>query len=179
MYVDTEKINYIDLISKAIGICFNGLIPFLEHDDAAVHLMGANMQRQAVPLFVCKHLLLVLVWNKKLLKHLVLCITAKRAGVVEYVSSEKIIIRADEHEFRNIEDWISQGIDTYYLRKFQRSSYSTWIHHTPIVKLGEEVKAGDILLMAHLLINGELALGSNFLLHLCHGMDTTLKTLLF
>ena len=72
-------------------------------------------------------------------------ITAKRAGIVEYVSSEKIIIRADEDEFKNIEDWISQGIDTYYLRKFQRSSYSTWIHHTPIVKRGDRVKAGDIL----------------------------------
>ena len=55
-------------------------------------------------------------------------ITAKRAGIVEYVSSEKIIVRADESEFKNIDDWISQGIDTYYLRKFQRSSYSTWIH---------------------------------------------------
>ena len=64
-------------------------------------------------------------------------ITAKRAGVVEYVSSEKIIIRADEDEFKNIDDWISQGIDTYHLRKFQRSSYSTWIHQTPIVKRGD------------------------------------------
>ncbi len=72
-------------------------------------------------------------------------ITAKRDGVVEYVSSDKIIIRADEDEFTNIEDWISQGIDTYHLRKFQRSSYSTWIHHTPIVKRGDVVKAGDIL----------------------------------
>ena len=72
-------------------------------------------------------------------------IIAKRAGIVEYVSSEKIIIRADEAEFTNIDDWIAQGIDTYYLRKFQRSSYSTWIHHTPIVKRGDVVKAGDIL----------------------------------
>ena len=66
-------------------------------------------------------------------------ITAKRAGVVEYVSSEKIMIRADESEFKNIDDWISQAIDTYHLRKFQRSSHSTWIHHTPIVKRGDRL----------------------------------------
>ena len=85
------------------------------------------------------------------------------AGVVEYVSSEKIIIRADEDEFQNIEDWISQGIDTYHLRKFKRSSYSTWIHHTPIVKRGDSVKAGDILTNGPAINNGELALGANFL----------------
>ena len=68
-------------------------------------------------------------------------LTAKRAGVVEYVSSEKIMIRADEDEFKNIDEWISQGIDTYHLRKFQRSSHSTWIHHTPIVKRGDSVEA--------------------------------------
>ena len=83
-------------------------------------------------------------------------ITAKRSGVVEYVSSEKIIIRANEDEFRNIEDWITQGIDTYYLRKFQRSSYSTWIHHTPIVKRGDKVKAGDILTNGSAIKDGEL-----------------------
>ena len=72
--------------------------------------------------------------------------------------SEKIIIRADESEFNNVEDWISQGIDTYYLRKFQRSSYSTWIHQTPIVKRGDRVKAGDILTNGPAIDNGELAL---------------------
>ncbi len=58
------------------------------------------------------------------------CITAKRPGVVDYVSSEKIIVRADEDAFSNVEDWIAQGVDIYHLRKFQRSSYSTWIHQT-------------------------------------------------
>ncbi len=90
-------------------------------------------------------------------------IVAKRAGVVEYVSSEKIIICADESGFKNVEDWIGQSIDTYYLRKFQRSSYSTWIHHTPYIKRGDRVQAGDILTHGPAIYNGELALGSNLL----------------
>ena len=61
------------------------------------------------------------------------------------------------------EDWIAQGIDIYYLRKFQRSSYSTWIHQTPIVKRGDAVQAGDILTNGPAINNGELALGSNLL----------------
>ena len=138
MYVDADKINYIDLSPKQLVSVSTALIPFLEHDDASRALMGANMQRQAVPLIRCQ---VAYCWNwygsKKLLNASGAVIIAKRAGVVEYVSSEKIIIRADESEFKNIEDWISQGIDTYYLRKFQRSSYSTWIHHTPIVKRGD------------------------------------------
>ena len=90
-------------------------------------------------------------------------VTAKRAGIVEYVSSEKIVLRVDEDAFKNIDDWISQGIDTYHLRKFQRSSYSTWIHHTPIVKRGDVVKVGDILTNGPSIDNGEFALGANLI----------------
>ena len=63
-------------------------------------------------------------------------------GVVEYVSSEKIVVRVDESAFKNTDDWISQGVDTYYLRKFQRSSYYTWIHQSPIVKPGDRGQSG-------------------------------------
>ena len=60
--------------------------------------------------------------------------------------------------FKNIDDWIAQGVDIYYLSKFQRSSYSTWIHQSPIVKPGDSVKAGDILTNGTSILNGELAL---------------------
>lgn len=89
-------------------------------------------------------------------------ILAKRSGVVEYVSSTKIIVRVDEDECSNTEDWVTHGIDTYYLKKFQRSSYSTWIHHAPIVTVGEVVKAGDVLTNGASICDGELALGKNF-----------------
>jgi DNA-directed RNA polymerase subunit beta len=91
------------------------------------------------------------------------CIMAHRAGIVDYVSSEKIIVRADESEFMHAEDWISQGVDVYYLRKFQRSSHFTWIHQNPVVKTGDRVRAGDMLSSAAAISQGELSLGTNLL----------------
>ena len=161
MYVDSDKVNYIDLSPKQLVSVSAALIPFLEHDDASRALMGANMQRQAVPLINPHNTLVGTGMEREIVKASGGVITAKRAGIVEYVSSEKILIRAYESEFKNTDEWISQAIDTYHLRKFQRSSHSTWIHHTPIVKRGEYVKAGDILTNGSSIKNGELALGSN------------------
>ncbi|HEB42027.1 MAG TPA: DNA-directed RNA polymerase subunit beta, partial [Candidatus Dependentiae bacterium] len=163
MYVDANRINYIDLSAKQLVSVSTALIPFLEHDDAVRALMGANMQRQAVPLVRAKLPIVATGMEKEIVKSSGAVITAKRAGVIEYVSSEKIIIRAYENEFLNTEDWIAKGIDTYYLKKFQRSSYSTWIHHTPIVKPGDIVEAGDVITDGPAIINAELALGINLL----------------
>ena len=163
LYVDADKINYIDLSPKQLVSVSSALIPFLEHDDASRALMGANMQRQAVPLIAPQNTLVGTGMEREIVKASGGVITAKRAGIVEYVSSEKIIIRAGESEFKNIDEWISQAIDTYHLRKFQRSSHSTWIHHTPIVKQGDRVNAGDILTNGSSIKDGELALGSNLL----------------
>ena len=161
LYVDADKVNYIDLSPKQLVSVSAALIPFLEHDDASRALMGANMQRQAVPLINPQNTLVGTGMEQEIVKASGGVITAKRTGIVEYVSSEKIIIRADESEFRNIDEWISQAIDTYHLRKFQRSSHSTWIHHTPIVKRGDRVNAGDIFTNGSSIKDGELALGSN------------------
>ena len=161
LYVDADKVNYIDLSPKQLVSVSAALIPFLEHDDASRALMGANMQRQAVPLICPQNTLVGTGMEKEIVKASGGVITAKRSGVIEYVSSEKILIRADESEFKNIDEWISQAIDTYHLRKFQRSSHSTWVHHTPIVKRGDRVKAGDILTNGSAIKDGELALGSN------------------
>ena len=163
MYVDSDKINYVDLSPKQLVSVSSALIPFLSHDDASRALMGANMQRQAVPLVRVQSPIVGTGMEKEIVKASGSIIIAKRAGTIEYVSADKIIVRANEDEFHTIDGWIAQGIDTYSLRKFERSSYSTWVHHTPIIQVGDTVKKGDILTNGSAISDGELALGSNLL----------------
>jgi DNA-directed RNA polymerase subunit beta len=162
-YAENDVVDYIDLSPKQLVSVSSALIPFLEHDDASRALMGANMQRQAVPLIRPEAPIIGTGMESEVVKASGSVVSARRSGVVEYVSAEKIIIRADENQFKNTEDWIAQAIDTYYLRKFERSSYSTWIHHTPIVRRGDRIEAGDILTNGSAIENGELALGCNLL----------------
>src|SRR5579872_236369 len=173
LYVDAEKINYIDLSPKQLVSVSAALVPFLDHDDAVRALMGANMQRQAVPLITTKAPLVGTGMEREIVKSSGALVLAKRGGVVEYVSSDKIVIRVNEDECSNTEDWVTHGIDTYHLKKFQRSSYSTWIHHAPIVQVGESVKAGDVLTNGASISDGELALGKNFMVAfmLWHGYN--------
>ena len=163
LYTDAEKINYVDLSPKQLVSVATALIPFLEHDDASRALMGANMQRQAVPLIRVQPPIVGTGMEAEIAHASGSCITAKRSGTIEYVSSEKIVVRADEDSFENIDDWISQGVDTYYLRKFQRSSFNTWIHQTPIINVGDRVEMGEMLTNAAAIDKGELALGANLL----------------
>jgi DNA-directed RNA polymerase subunit beta len=161
MHVDSSRVSYIDLSPKQLVSVSAALIPFLEHDDAARALMGANMQRQAVPLIKTQPVIVGTGMEREIARGSGACITARRPGLVEYVDAEKIVIRADEDSFSKLEDWISGGVDVYYLRKFQRSSYSTLIHQTPAVQRGDRVVAGDLLTNASSIDAGELALGSN------------------
>ena len=163
LYVPAEKINYVDLSPKQLVSVATALIPFLEHDDASRALMGANMQRQAVPLIKTEAPIVGTGMESEIARASGSCITARRAGVVEYVSSEKIVVRVNEDAFMNIDDWVSQGVDMYHLRKFERSSYSTWIHQSPRVAVGDEIKAGDMLTNAAAIKDAELALGANLL----------------
>lgn len=163
MYTEAEKVDYVDLSPKQLVSVATALIPFLEHDDPSRALMGANMQRQAVPLIKTEVPLVGTGMEHEIAYASGACISAKRSGIVEYVSAEKIIIRAYENSFNNVDDWISQGVDIYYLRKFQRSSYSTWIHQAPIVKRGESVVVGQLLTNSSSITGGELALGANLL----------------
>lgn len=163
LYANVEKINYVDLSPKQLVSVATALIPFLEHDDASRALMGANMQRQAVPLIKTQPPIVGTGMESEIARASGSCVVARRAGVVEFVSSEKIVVRVNESEFMNVDDWISQGVDIYHLRKFERSSYSTWIHQTPRVLVGDVVKAGDMLSNAASIDNGELALGTNLL----------------
>lgn len=161
LYVDADLINYIDLSPKQLVSVSAALVPFLDHDDAVRALMGANMQRQAVPLITTEAPIVGTGMEREIVKSSGALILAKRSGVIEYVSSDKIMVRVDEDEYSNTEDWITHGIDTYHLKKFQRSSYSTWIHHAPIVQCGDIVKAGDVLTNGASIDGGELALGKN------------------
>lgn len=162
-YVDADQIDYVDLSPKQLVSVSTALIPFLEHDDATRALMGANMQRQAVPLCNPRPPLVGTGMEKEIGKATGAVIIAHRSGVVEYASSEKIVVRADEDQFRNLDDWVAQGVDVYHLKKFQRSSYDTWVHQRPIVKVGARVEKGDILSDGPSIVNGELALGTNLL----------------
>lgn len=161
MIVDKNQVNYIDLSPKQLVSVSTALIPFLEHDDASRALMGANMQRQAVPLIKTEAPLVGTGMEREIGKSSSVALTARRAGMIEYVSGDKIVIRSDEKEFGSVEDWAARGIDTYHLKKFQKSSMSTWIHHVPIVKAGQKVNAGDVLTNGSAMDHGELALGAN------------------
>jgi DNA-directed RNA polymerase beta subunit len=163
MAVDSDRINYIDLSPKQLVSVSAALIPFLEHDDAVRALMGSNMQRQAVPLIKTEVPIVGTGMEKEIVKGSSAVLAARRAGVVTYVSSEKIVVQVNRDEFSSDDEWITQGVDTYQLKKFVRSSYSTWMHHTPIVNTGDKVAVGDILTNGQSINKGELALGSNLL----------------
>jgi len=162
-YVEKNNVNYIDLSPKQLVSVSAALIPFLEHDDASRALMGSNMQRQAVPIIRTQAPVVGTGMEKEVSKASGAVLVARHPGVVEYASSEKIIVRYDQSAFKTIEDWIAKGVETFYLRKFERSSYCTWIHHTPIVKPGEKVEKGSVLTNGSAIDNGELALGANLL----------------
>ena len=173
LYSTTDKVDYIDLSPKQLVSVSAALIPFLEHDDASRALMGSNMQRQAVPIIRTQAPVVGTGMEKEVAKASGAVLMAKKVGVVEYVSSEKIVLRYDKSSFKTNEDWIANSIETFYLRKFERSSYCTWIHHTPIVKAGETVEAGDVLTNGSAIQNGELALGANLVVAfmLWHGYN--------
>jgi DNA-directed RNA polymerase subunit beta len=162
-YVDATEVDYIDLSSKQLVSVSAALIPFLEHDDAVRALMGANMQRQAVPLIKTQIPLVATGMEREIIKSSGAVLVARRPGNVVYVSSEKIVIEVSEAALRDSGNIASDGIDEYYLKHFQRSSYSTWIHHAPAVRVGDEVKEGDIITNGPSIKNGELALGKNLL----------------
>jgi DNA-directed RNA polymerase subunit beta len=163
LYSEPSEIDYVDLSPKQLVSVSTALIPFLEHDDATRALMGSNMQRQAVPLIKAETPIVGTGMEHEICKSSGVVLTARRPGVVEYVSSEKIVVRADEDSYRSVEDWIANGVEVYHLNKFQRSSHSTWIHQSPVVKVGDRVETGDILTTGPAVDSGELALGANLL----------------
>lgn len=162
VHASLDQVSYIDASPKQLFSVATALIPFLEHDDANRALMGSNMQRQAVPIIKCQAPLVGTGMEFELGSTDGAVVLAKNAGTVIYVSAEKIVIKLDKAEASE-SDLLSKCVDIYPLKKFSRSSHSTWIHYTPIVQVGEHVKKGDILTDGSATKNGELALGSNIL----------------
>ena len=147
--VSPDKINYIDVSPSQIVSLTTSLIPFLDHDDAKRALMGSNMQRQAVPLLKTEAPFVGTGVEAAVAKYSGSTVVAKADGVVEYVDSKKIIVKN------------AKGKDNYYLTEFERSNDETCINQTPIVKIGDKVKRGEVIADGPSTNQGELALGKN------------------
>src|SRR5207248_423959 len=149
--VDAKQVDYMDVDPAQIVSVATALIPFLEHNDANRALMGSNMQRQAVPLLVPEAPLVGTGLEYRAAIDTGDVVLAGRAGTVEYVDAEKIIVKTKDR------------LDDYDLVKYRRSNQGTIIHQKPIVYQGDKVKAGQVLADGSSTERGELALGKNLL----------------
>ena len=156
--VPKEDVGYIDVSPKQLVSVAAALIPFLENDDANRALMGSNMQRQAVPLLQAEAPYVGTGMESVVARDSGAAIAARRTGVVEQVDAQRIVIRATEET-----DPTKPGVDIYNLRKFQRSNQSTCINQRPLVKINDQIRAGDIIADGPSTDLGELALGKNVL----------------
>ncbi len=151
-YVTPNEVDYMDVSPKQIVSMAAALIPFLEHDDANRALMGANMQRQAVPLLRAEAPLIGTGVEFRAAVDAGDVIISDVAGTVEEVSAEDIVIRSRTGELR-----------TYPLLKFRRSNQGTCINQKPMVRTGDHVKKGQVIADGPSTEKGELALGKNLL----------------
>jgi DNA-directed RNA polymerase subunit beta len=150
-----ESVQFMDVSSNQIVGVSTALIPFLEHDDASRALMGANMQRQAVPLIAPQAPIVGTGLEKIVTRYSGFLVTAKRAGRVKSVSADRVVVETDDGEE-----------DVYRLLKFVRSNQSTCINNRVIVNKGDRVEVGDIIADGMAMEQGELALGRNVLVAL-------------
>lgn len=156
--VEPKSIDYMDVSPKQLFSAAATLIPFLEHDDANRALMGSNMQRQAVPLIYPEPPLVGTGVEKKIAHDSGHLITARHAGKVKYVSSNKIVI---EYKDESNNSKISK--DEYRLYKFKRSNQGTCINQRPLVFEGQEVEKDEVIADGPSTSAGELSLGRNLL----------------
>ncbi|MEX2356578.1 MAG: DNA-directed RNA polymerase subunit beta [Thermaerobacterales bacterium] len=150
--VPPEEVDYMDVSPKQVVSVATALIPFLENDDANRALMGANMQRQAVPLLVSDAPVVGTGIEYKIARDSGVVVLAERGGVVERVAATEITILTEGGER-----------DEYCLMKFERSNQGTCFNQRPIVKSGQEVEAGEVIADGPSTDMGELALGRNVL----------------
>jgi DNA-directed RNA polymerase subunit beta len=153
-----DRVDYMDVSPKQLVSVAAALIPFLENDDANRALMGSNMQRQAVPLVHAEAPFVGTGMEGVVARDSGAAIAARRTGVVDQVDATRIVIRATDEP-----DPTKPGVDIYRLMKFQRSNQNTCINQRPLVKVGDQVKKGDIIADGPSTELGELALGRNVL----------------
>ena len=147
--VKPEQVDYIDVSPQQVVAVTTSCIPFLEHDDATRALMGANMQRQSVPLLKAEAPFVGTGVEHIAARDSGAAILAKADGVVEYVDAKQIIVKN------------KTGKDTYYLANFEESNQDSCYHHRPIVNVGDKVKRGHVIADGPSMDKGELALGKN------------------
>jgi len=153
-----EDVDLIDVSPKQLVSVAAALIPFLENDDANRALMGSNMQRQAVPLIRAEAPLVGTGMEETVARDSGVTIIARRSGVVDQVDATRIVIRATAETSA-----AASGVDIFNLLKFQRSNQNTCINQRPLVKVGDLVRAGEIIADGPSTEQGELALGRNVL----------------
>ena len=151
--VAPEEVDYVDVSPKQLVSVGAAMIPFLEHDDAHRALMGANMQRQAVPLLMPESPIVGTGIEYRAAKDSGILQIAKSNGTITKVTGDEIILKTDKGE-----------IEKYHLRKFKRTNGGTCINQRPIVVKGEKVKAGDVIADGPSTDKGEMALGKNVLI---------------
>ncbi len=154
-----DEITLMDVSPKQIVSVAAALIPFLENDDANRALMGSNMQRQAVPLLRSDAPLVGTGMERIVAHDSGSSIVARHDGVVERVDAGRIVVQVDDKDMEESGTWV----DIYNLLKFSRSNQNTCINQKPIVKIGDRVKAGDVIADGPSTQWGELALGQNVL----------------
>jgi len=159
--VRREEVNYMDVSPRQVVSPSASLIPFLEHDDALRALMGCNMQRQAVPLIDPEPPIVGTGMEAKIARDSGALLLARNSGTVVYVDANRIIIRVSKRGKKASK--FEEELDEYDLIKFRRSNQNTLINMRPIVKVGDKVKAGDVIADASATKYGELALGRNVL----------------
>ncbi|MCM6761720.1 DNA-directed RNA polymerase subunit beta [Rathayibacter sp. ZW T2_19] len=150
--VDADRVDYMDVSPRQMVSVATSLIPFLEHDDANRALMGANMQRQAVPLLRSESPVVGTGMEGFAAIDAGDVITADKPGVVQEVSADSVTVQLDEG-----------GTQTYFLRKFDRSNQGTSYNNRVVVSAGERIEVGEVVADGPATENGELALGKNLL----------------
>lgn len=152
-----DRVQYMDVATGQVVSVAASLIPFLEHDDANRALMGANMQRQAVPCLRAEKPMVGTGIERAVAIDSATAIAARRGGVVEYVDANRVVVRVHDDEAVAGE----VGVDIYNLVKFTRSNQSTNINQRPVVKKGDVLQRGDVVADGASTDLGELALGQN------------------
>ncbi|SNS04120.1 DNA-directed RNA polymerase subunit beta [Methylobacillus rhizosphaerae] len=154
-----DRVQYMDVAPGQIVSVAASLIPFLEHDDANRALMGANMQRQAVPCLRAEKAVVGTGIERTVAVDSGTVVTARRGGVVDYVDSSRIVVRVHDEEAAAGE----VGVDIYNLIKYTRSNQNTNINQRPLVSIGDVLARGDVIADGASTDMGELALGQNML----------------
>ncbi len=156
---EPDKLEYMDVSPSQVVSVAASLIPFLEHDDANRALMGANMQRQAVPCLRAEKPLVGTGIERTVAVDSGTTVQAWRGGRIDYVDAGRIVVRANDNEITPGE----VGVDIYNLIKYTRSNQNTNINQRPLVKVGDVIARGDVIADGASTDMGELALGQNML----------------